>query len=279
MLSLRCRILRLPVPRRRLRHLALAALAIVAVSARGAYPQAVPSPAQTGTTCFSSASRTQLDSLAVSAERLAADATTPSIAREAYREQAVRLRERLTEGDFRVGDQIKLRVDGDTSLQGTFSVLEGPVLALPNINPVALRGVLRSELAQHLTTELARYLRDPRVTVTPLVRVAVLGEVRAPGFYRVPAATTLDDLLMQAGGPTAAGSLASTTIRRGSEQLLSARDVSDAFASGATLDELNLSANDQIIVGQAKSFNSTTVLQPLALISGILIAALSLRHR
>jgi hypothetical protein len=268
-----------PHLRRRLRQLATCGLAAIAVPNAIARAQGLAPATQTSQAGGASASRAQLESFADRAERMAVDPKTKASEREGYREQASNVRERLRDGDFRVGDQIQLRVEGDSSLRGTFTVQAPRVLVLPNIPEIQLDGILRSELREHLTAQLAHYLRDPRITVTPLLQVAVVGEVRTPGFYRVPAEMPLSDLMMQAGGPTPAANLSSTSVRRGSAEIASARSVSEALAAGSTLDQLSLRAGDEIVVGQTKSFSATSWLQPLALISGIVVAAISLRHR
>jgi len=265
---------------RRTSLLSLLGLALFAASAVEAQENTA---AQQGVTASlgAAATRVQLESLAVNCERLAADPRTRQSHRDALLARTADVRERLREGDFRVGDQLLIRVAGDSSLRGTFTVLPQRTIALPNMAEIPLQGVLRSELRHYLAEQIGRYVRDPRVTATPLIQIAVVGEVRTPGFYRIPAETPLSDVVMQAGGPTPAANLAATIVRRGTREVASARQVTEALASGATLDQLSLRAGDEIVVGQAKHFSVATLLQPVALLSGILVGiiTLSARHR
>ena len=97
------------------------------------------------------------------------------------------IRERLANGDFLPGDRIQLVVVGDTALSKTFSVRPDTTIELPNIDPISLHGVLRSELDGYLDQKLRKYLTDPDVQARSLIRLAVVGEVARPGLLR-PAA-------------------------------------------------------------------------------------------
>ena len=81
---------------------------------------------------------------------------------------------------------------------------------------ISLQGVLRSELQDYLTTQLARYIKHPDVQTTSLVRVAVMGSVTKPGFYQLPADLALADAIMIAGGPTTTADVDRTQVKRGS---------------------------------------------------------------
>src|SRR2546425_11897844 len=87
---------------------------------------------------------------------------------------------------FQVGDRILLRVEGDSALSDTFTVVAGPALRLPVIGEISLAGVPRANLEAHLTRELGRFIKDPVVQARALIRVSVLGEVTRPGYYAVP---------------------------------------------------------------------------------------------
>lgn len=168
--------------------------------------------------------------------------------RDAKRREAVLIRERLGEGDLQVGDQVAITVLNEVALTDTFLVAPGRVLVLPGFEDVPLRGVLRSELEGHLRTHIGRYLRDPQVRAQTNIRVTILGAVGKQGFYHVPADVLVSDAIMFAGGLAAAADPNDTVIRRGGQVLLSQDQVRDAITRGATLDQLNLRAGDEIVV-------------------------------
>lgn len=230
-------------------------------------------------TLAASATRADLESLTKDLQRVASDSSTTPKSRQEYERQVRKLSIRLREGDFQVGDQIKLEIRGDTTLRGTFVVQRGLVLVLPNLPDIKLQGVLRSELHSRVVSEVSEYLRNPAVIVTPLLQVSVGGEVRMPGFYRVAADTPLSDVLMQAGGPTPAANLSGIAVHHAGEEVLPPRAVSDALASGSTLDQLGLRAGDEIVIPQKRSINGTVWLQSVAVLAGLLVTVFSLRNR
>lgn len=186
------------------------------------------------------------------------------------------IQKRLEEGDFEPGDRIRLIVVDEPTLTDTFTVKPNRMLQLPNIPDVALRGVLRSELDTFLTRKIAQSLRNPQVTATALVRLAVLGAVNKPGFYTVPASTLISDVVMSAGGPAGNADIARAVVRRGAEPVVDQKQMRQAFADGASVDQLNLHSGDEFVVGE-KSSGIKGALQTAGLISGIIIgiAALS----
>jgi protein involved in polysaccharide export with SLBB domain len=158
---------------------------------------------------------------------------------------------------FQVGDRILLRVEGDSALTDTFTVVAGPALRLPNIGEIPLGGVRRSDIEAHLTRELGRYINDPVVQARALIRVSVAGEVTRPGFYAVPIDLVLTDALMLAGGATKDARVDRLDIRRGNSSVWSGNRLQAAIARGATLDELGMRAGDRIQVPGQRDAEST----------------------
>ena len=165
------------------------------------------------------------------------------------RRSADLIRSRLEEGDFLAGDRISVRLAGDPTLfPDTLLVERGSVITLPNIGEISLQGVLRSELKDHLTNEISRFVRDPELTVQSYVRLSVQGRVRSPGFYVFPAETLLADVIMVAGGPAEDSKLDDIRIRRGENRLMRGGEVLAALDQGRSLDQLGLRAGDEVTV-------------------------------
>ena len=99
---------------------------------------------------------------------------------------AQQIRTRLSRGDFQPGDRIRLLVDSEPQLSDTFPIGPSQELVLPIVGVVSLHGVLRSELQASMTREIGRFLRDPVVRATPLIRLSIAGEVARPGFFLLP---------------------------------------------------------------------------------------------
>jgi protein involved in polysaccharide export with SLBB domain len=222
------------------------------------------------------ATRADLETRASALEALAAgrDSTEPVRARAGR--DAARLRSRLRDGDFQVGDRIVLTVANDAALSDTFSVVASRMLPLRNFGTVSLSGVLRSELTDRVRAELAKYFRDPQVTATPLVRVGVLGAVARPGYYATGPDIVVTDVVMQAGGPTGDADLARSIVRRGERELFNRDDFRVAVRQGQTLDEMNLVAGDEIVVGTRKATNWSAIFQATTVLLAVVGLAASL---
>jgi len=198
------------------------------------------------------ASRGELEALAAAAEQVASSPATSAELKTQKRDEASALRARLRDGDFRVGDRIVLSVRVDSTLTDTFTVSAERTLNLPSQPPIALAGVLRSELKDYLTLHIGRFIREPVVEARPLIRLAVSGEVASPGFYMITPDHLVSDAIMVAGGPTREADLTRTTVRRGTTLLWKGKDLRAAVIDGATLDQLSLRSGDEIIVGETK---------------------------
>jgi len=202
-----------------------------------------------------------------------------ALERQGKQAQAAAIRQRLKDGDFQAGDRIAIVVRGDSTLSDTAIVRAGRVIQLRNLPPIPLAGVLHSELPDYLTKQLSQYLKNPTVQVTPLVQIAVVGNVGHPGFFWVPADITLTDAIMLAGGPTQTSDLNGTKISRDNKDRLSDKQVQQAFASGATLDQLDLRAGDQIKVPEAKKTDWVRILQITAALAAVTVSVIALSRR
>jgi protein involved in polysaccharide export with SLBB domain len=158
------------------------------------------------------------------------------------------IRTRLERGDFRVGDRILLQVEGEANIPEELPVQPGPSIRLPVMGTISLAGVLRSELEEHLTRELGRFMQNPVVRAESLVRISIQGEVGRPGFYTVPADMLLQEAIMHAGGPGRNADLDRIRIERTGERLWGGDELRHVLAEGQTLDQLNVQAGDQIVV-------------------------------
>jgi hypothetical protein len=184
--------------------------------------------------------------------------------KEDARRSADLIRSRLTEGDFRAGDRITVRLAGaPEDFPDTLLVERGAVVDLPGMGRISVAGVLRSELQEHLSREIGRFIRNPDLTVQSLVRLSIQGAVRSPGFYVFPAEMLLGDVLMAAGGPQQDSRLDAIRIRRGEEVLLQDQDVQTALDEGRSIDQLGLRAGDEINIPQrtASQLGWSTILR------------------
>ncbi len=186
------------------------------------------------------------------------------------------VQQRLASGDFNIGSRILIEVQGDTTYSDTFTVRTGRVLQLPSLPPLSLEGVLRSESDSVISNYLAKYLRDPDVRVTPLMRLGILGGVASPGYYDVPAQTLLSDIVMSAGGLSSDGDMRRTKIFRANEEVMDPKAVNLAIVNGATLDIMNLQSGDNVNIGITNPQNTLNKVQIITAILAIPLMILTI---
>lgn len=220
--------------------------------------------------------------LTTALEMLDASAASPAYSerlRDRAREDAVQIRQRLAAGDFAVGDRIQLRVSGPTQLvDTTLTIGDSLILDVPGVKRVRLYGVLRSELESALARDLGEVVRQVQVRARPLIRIAILGQVGAPGFLAVPPETLVDQLITLSGGPGLTADLENMRVVRRDTVLWNGDELSGAIARGRTVAALNLRDGDALVVPlQSEPWGRAATLQILSYFIGPLITILIVR--
>lgn len=188
--------------------------------------------------------------------------------------------------EFHVGDRIALTVDspqpsaqGVQGIRDTLTVREGLILTLAGLGDVHLAGVKRADIQKYLTQEIGKFIRDPVVHATALVRIAVLGEVTKPGFYTVPSDMLLSEVVMSAGGPTGTADLNRSVVKRGDTDVIPKEQLASALASGMTLDQLHVAPGDALIIGQKPTSSWDTILKIVGVTASMATLLFYLGHR
>jgi polysaccharide export outer membrane protein len=184
-------------------------------------------------------------------ETATSEAYSPDF-RARARFEAALIRARLQNGDFQIGDQIAVAVEGERDLAGNYVVNEQRGITLPVIGEISLRGVLRSELKSSVTEQVSHFIKDPVVTAHSSIRILISGEVAKPGFYVVDTQSLLSDALMLAGGPAPVAKLTAIRVERGNAAIWAGSALQQAIAEGRTMDQLSLRAGDHVVVPSEK---------------------------
>ena len=198
------------------------------------------------------------------------------------REEAFQIRARLNDGDFDVGDVIIASYEGPQLLglngRDSLIVTAGRVLSMKApLGDLDLHGVLRSEITDLITQRIGKYFKDEVVRVTPLVRLSVSGAARSPGFFQVRPDEPLTDVIMRAGQGTGAD-LRYVEIKRGAETVWQSADVQTAFSEGLTVEQLELRAGDEVVIGTDPSLGGHRVWIYLAQIGITVVTAVILAY-
>ena len=218
------------------------------------------------------ATRSGLEATATTLEAAARSSAYSSALRARARQQAAAARERLLDGDLRVGDRVFLYVEGEEALTDTFVVSAERAILLPAIGEVGLSGVLRSELTDHVAEQIGRFIRDPVVRAQSFVRVSVTGEVAQPGFHLMAPGLPVGEAIMAAGGPVATAKFSHLRIERDGARLFEGDELQRAIGRGATVAELQLRSGDEVIVPRRSIFAPGEIARTVVVVSGLVFA-------
>ncbi len=149
------------------------------------------------------------------------------------------------------GDRINLTIWGSLETSLELEVNQNGDLVVPKVGTIHVAGVSYGQLPTVLKGQIGQYLKDFHLSVTMgrlrLVKVYVVGQVRAPGDYSVPGLSTILNALTAAGGPTKNGSLRSIEVKRDGK-LLETIDLYDFFLKGDKSKDVRLQSGDTIYV-------------------------------
>jgi len=140
------------------------------------------------------------------------------------------------------GDVIRIAIWREEDLSGEFPVDENGFVTLPLLGDHNVAEIPLHRLRETLLEGYRTYLRNPSISITPLRRINVLGEVNRPGSFEVDPTASLIGVVGMAGGPTEAANLrAVRVIRDGSV-------VHHEANPEASLSSLGLRSGDQVYV-------------------------------
>jgi polysaccharide export outer membrane protein len=168
---------------------------------------------------------------------------------------------------LRPGDLVRVTVWREQDLSGEFLVDSDGMVTLPLVGDQLVGGVPVREMRSRLIELYRQHLRNPAITVVPLRRVNVLGEVQRPGSYPVDPTVSLAEAVAIAGGTTPNGRLDRIRIVRGGAILR------ERIGAAESLAVADIRSGDQIIVERRGWFdrNSASVLTAgVSLLGGIL---------
>jgi protein involved in polysaccharide export with SLBB domain len=149
------------------------------------------------------------------------------------------------------GDELRIRLWGQVSLQANLRVDRSGDIYLPQIGPVHVAGLAFSELNTHLRQAVGRVYHNFDLTVDVgqirAIQVYVAGAARRPGVYTVSSLSSLADALFASGGPSVEGSMRAIELRRAGE-VVAHFDLYDLLIRGDKTKDAKLLAGDVIYI-------------------------------
>jgi len=173
---------------------------------------------------------------------------------------------------LRPGDGLRVSVWPAVELSGEFFVEESGNVYLPYLGAVRATGISLEELRRELVAGYTRGMQNPVVSITPLIRIAVLGEVQRPGSYLITNTDQLFDVVGLAGGFTRVADQSKVRVVR--EGQVVELDALRALTTGDLLPikALGMQSGDNIVVPQAtEGIQLDTILLLITTVTGILL--------
>jgi protein involved in polysaccharide export with SLBB domain len=149
------------------------------------------------------------------------------------------------------GDRILLTLWG--SIEGTYEleINRAGEIVLPKVGSMKVAGQTYGQLPELLKSQLGSVFKDFQLNLNMgklrLIKVYLVGQVKAPGDYNVSSLTTVINALAVAGGPTKSGTLRSIQVKRNGK-LVETVDLYDFFLKGDKSRDIRLQPGDTIFV-------------------------------
>lgn len=132
------------------------------------------------------------------------------------------------------------------NISGDYYIQQDGLLQLPFIGNIDTRNRDFKFIKNQIVTKYDSLYKNPELTVQPLLRINILGEVRNPGYYYVTDVEKITGILALAGGVTGAAASKEIYILRGEEEI--ELNVSELTAKGNTAADFGLRSGDRIFV-------------------------------
>ena len=163
---------------------------------------------------------------------------------------------------LRPGDLVRVSVWRKPELSGDFLVAADSTLKHPLYRDVRVAGLTVSAARARIVDYLKTLENAPQISIEPLFRVSVGGEVRSPNLYALSPETSIAQAVALAGGPSERGRLDQVRLfRAGQETMI---DLTKASADAL---DAPVASGDQIIVSRRSAVFRELVLPSLGALS------------
>jgi protein involved in polysaccharide export with SLBB domain len=151
-----------------------------------------------------------------------------------------------------VGDEVQVTAWGSIDADLRLTVDRAGRIVIPRVGPVVVAGVRLADLNELLSRRVGQVFKNFQLSATlgrlRSIRYYVTGFTARPGAYTVSSLATVMTGLIQAGGPSVAGSFRNIELRRGG-QVVSRFDLYDLLVKGDKSADVPLQADDVLHIG------------------------------
>lgn len=145
------------------------------------------------------------------------------------------------------GDGVRIAFFNITDqISGDYFIQNNGNLMMPFIGVVNTENRSFDAIKKQIIAKYDSLYRQPELSVRPLYKINILGEVKTPGSYFVTGVEHLSDLIAMAGGETNDANLDDIYIERRGEQIKV--DGSRIIEEGNQKGDINLISGDRVYV-------------------------------
>ena len=171
-------------------------------------------------------------------------------------------------GVLRPGDALKIAVWREKELSGEYLIDARGLVQIPGLGDIIVAGLTPMEVKARLSEQLVRRgIIAPEISVQPVIRVSVLGEVRSPGLLSVEPGTNLIHLITLAGGPTERANMRSVRVIRAGRPY--EVDLQSAL-SGSSAGRVVLFSNDVVFLDRKRGLTRENLSFGLNMLTALL---------
>ena len=155
--------------------------------------------------------------------------------------------------DYQIGpgDTVLLQLFGKDNRSYSLPITRDGFIQIPEIGPLVVSGLSFEQMSKLVIDRINKQKIgvEASITMGPLrsIQVFLVGDVKNPGAYAVPALTTVTNAVLAAGGVRQRGSLRRIELRRGN-RVASRLDIYDVLLNGDVRADVRLQPNDVIFV-------------------------------
>jgi len=174
------------------------------------------------------------------------------------------------------GDGVRITFLNITDqITGDYFIQQDGNIQMPFIGLVKTTNIDYKNIKQTIYNKYSELYKDPALTIQPLLRINILGEVRTPGYYYVTDVEKMTGILALAGGVTGSAATGEVIIIRDEKEI--EYDMTELIERGNTAAQIGLQSGDRLFIPRsfwADAGQYGIIVSGLALLTTILVVVL-----
>jgi len=149
--------------------------------------------------------------------------------------------------ELKPGDGVRITLYNiSDAISGDYFAQQDGFIQLPYIGLIQILERDFLEIRSEIITKYDSLYKNPEITVQPLFKINILGEVKRPGQYYVTGVETILDIVALAGGETQDANLNKLSFIRDEERINI--NPKELIEKGSKVQDIGLKSGDQVIV-------------------------------